>query len=185
MYVTVCDRHHRSTISAPGTIDLMDSYKVVVVEYLRADSAMFVNTDCCIQGYNGKDVEPSGFRWSCDAIAVDFRHRAVYLCEIAFTQGLHALIKRLGVWTKNQEEIKNGLQHVCKLPSHWRVYVWLFVPRDSFEMLDAKLEELRSTFGSSFKVRITALEDVQPWRSSAWDRNSSQLPEPLPPPIGI
>lgn len=60
----------------------------------------------------------------------------------------------------------------CKLPPNWRVYVWLFVPRDSCEILDAKLEALRSAYGSAFKVRITALEDVQPWRSMAGTEKS-------------
>jgi hypothetical protein len=150
-------------------MNLMNAYKSVVMEYLKADSAMFVNADCRIQ-VNGvkEDPDKNGFRLSCDAIAVDFRHHAVYLCEIGFAQGLHALLKRLGAWTKNWEVIKNGLRCNCKLPSTWRVYVWLFVPKECLDVLDAKLEELRSRSGSAFKVKVTALEDVQPWRSSAW-----------------
>jgi hypothetical protein len=37
-------------------------------------------------------------------------------------------------------------------------------------MLDGKLEHLRQTIGSRFKVKLTALEDVQPWRFSSWER---------------
>lgn len=168
IYITIVISVTEQRTSGPSIMDLMDSYKTVVMEYLRADSSVFVNADCRIRMDETKGQKKNGFHLRCDAIAVDFRHHAVYLCEIAVTQGLRALIKRLGAWTENWEEVKDGLRRDCRLPSEWRVYVWLFIPRESIEMLDAKLEELRSTFGSAFKVKITALEDVQPWRSGAW-----------------
>ena len=56
------------------------------------------------------------------------------------------------------------------MPPNWRVHVWLFVPRESIEALEEKLEQLRNTVGARFKVKLTALEDVQPLRSSAWKR---------------
>ncbi len=45
-----------------------------------------------------------------------------------------------------------------------------FVPKDLIEMLDRELGHLRNIIGSKFKVKITALEDVQPWRASTWER---------------
>ena len=72
--------------------------------------------------------------------------------------------------TKNWASIKAALWRDCKVPVNWRVHVWLFVPRDSIEMLDERLEQLRQTVGARFKVKLTALEDVQPWRSSRWER---------------
>lgn len=43
-------------------------------------------------------------------------------------------------------------------------------PKDAIEMLNGKLEQFRHTNGAKFKVKITALEDVQPWRASTWER---------------
>jgi hypothetical protein len=94
----------------------------------------------------------------------------VYLCQTAFEQKLQPLIQKLSAWTKNWDSIRMALRRDSKAPASWRVHVWLFVPKDSIEMLDAKLERLRRTVGSKFKVKITALEDVQPWRAATWNR---------------
>ena len=148
----------------------MDPYKNVVIEYLQADRAVFVNAECCLRAECAGDSEKSGPSCTCDAVAVDLRHGAVYLCETAIENKLIPLINKLTAWTRNWDCIKTALQRDCKVPASWRVHVWLFVPRDSIELLDAKLEHLRQTAGSKFKVKVTALEDVQPWRSSNWQR---------------
>jgi hypothetical protein len=148
----------------------MDHFKAVVMDYLQADRAVFVNTVCCIQLDEPLDSNAPAHHCSCDAVAIDLRHGAVYLCETALGHKLQPLIKKLSAWTKNWDSIKTALQRDCKVPANWRIHVWLFVPKDSIEMLDGKLEHLRKTIGSKFKVKITALEDVQPWRASAWER---------------
>jgi hypothetical protein len=109
-------------------------------------------------------------RCSCDAVALDLRHGAVYLCEMAWDDQLQSLMRKVSTWTKNWDSIKAALQRDCKVPANWRVHVWLFVPRGSIDMLDEKLEHLRQTVGARFKVKLTALEDVQPWRFSSWER---------------
>ena len=61
----------------------MDYYQGIVIDYLRADRAVFVNTECCIQ-LNESD-NPAQPHWYCDAVAVDFRCRRIFLCEISYS----------------------------------------------------------------------------------------------------
>jgi hypothetical protein len=147
----------------------MDHYKTVVMDYLQSDKAVFVNAECCLK-LGPEDADKRTERCACDAVAIDLRHGAVYLCETALDEEMSGLLSKLTAWTKNWNSMKAALQRECKVPADWRVHVWLFVPRGSIEMLDEKLEHLRQTVGSMFKVKITALEDVQPWRSSSWER---------------
>ena len=52
----------------------VDYYQGQVVEYLRSDRAIFVNTECCIQ--LREDANPKAREhWYCDAVACDFRTR--------------------------------------------------------------------------------------------------------------
>ncbi len=47
----------------------MDYYQGVVTDYLRADRAMFVNTECCIQLDEGNNPDAfPGRHWYCDAV---------------------------------------------------------------------------------------------------------------------
>jgi len=75
-------------------------FQEIVTEYLRADRAMFVNTECLIQ-LNPGDVVSKGTHWYCDAVAVNFRESAVYLCEVTYSTSLSALIGRLQAWSSN------------------------------------------------------------------------------------
>lgn len=149
----------------------MDHYKAVVMQYLQSDRTVFVNAECCIRLDDQAPLEKGGPHWFCDAVAIDLRHRAVYLCDVAYK--LQALVKKMAAWAQHWDGIKAALQRDCKLPASWRIHVWLFVPRDTIEVLDEKLEELRRKQGCPFKVKITALEDVQPWRFWTWDRSDA------------
>ncbi len=140
------------------------------MDYLQADWSVFINAECHFQLDGAVDAEKPKRPCSCDAVAIDLRHRAVYLCDTAFESKLLSLIEKLSAWIRNWDLIKTTLERDCSVPVGWRVYVWLFVPKDSIEMLDGELEELRRTSGSKFKVKITALEDVQPWCASSWSR---------------
>ena len=51
----------------------MDYYQGVVTEYLRANRATFVNTECCIQLNPGPHPDNSGPHWYCDAVAVNLQ----------------------------------------------------------------------------------------------------------------
>jgi hypothetical protein len=150
----------------------MDHYKIVVMDYLQSDRAVFLNLECRFELDEVAHLEEKTVQHcSCDAVAIDLRHGAAYLCDTAVHEDLQSLMRKLAAWTKNWDSIKAILERDCKVPANWRVHVWLFVPKDSIEMLDEKLEQLRKTVGARFKVKLTALEDVQPWRLSAWKRS--------------
>jgi hypothetical protein len=99
----------------------------------------------------------------------------VYLCDVASDHTLQSLIKKLSGWTRNWDYIKAALRRDCKVPASWRVHVWLFVPKDSIEMLDEKLEQLRQTVGARFKVKLTALETQVIWESSSLNRTKGRF----------
>jgi hypothetical protein len=59
----------------------MEHYKSVVLDYLQADRALFVNAAFCAHLDRLEDPEKQGQRWSCDAVAIDLRHGAAYVCQ--------------------------------------------------------------------------------------------------------
>lgn len=157
----------------------MDYYQNVVIDYLRADRAVFVNTECCIQISPGSDP-PKGTLWYCDAVAADFRSGTVFLCEITYSVQLAALVRKLKTWHDNWKEIRDALADYSSLPTHaregfpksWALRPWLFVPEDGdcLNILRKKLEQMRNGQPLAFTPRITPLEMVQPWRYCNWDR---------------
>ena len=54
----------------------MNYYESVVMDYLRADRAVFLNTEYCIQ-INPGNPDTSGPHWYCDAVALDFRAKEI------------------------------------------------------------------------------------------------------------
>jgi hypothetical protein len=52
---------------------IVDHFESVVVDYLRADRALFVNPQCCIQLNPGSNPDTSGPHWYCDVVAVSLR----------------------------------------------------------------------------------------------------------------
>jgi hypothetical protein len=84
----------------------MDYYENVVVHYLRADRALFVNTECCIQLNQSKNPDSSGRHWYCDAVACDFRKSRIFLCEISYGAQLSDLTKRLKEWYANWDSLR-------------------------------------------------------------------------------
>ncbi|MGA2203414.1 MAG: hypothetical protein ABSD89_11355 [Halobacteriota archaeon] len=158
----------------------MDYYESVVMDYLRADRALFVNTECCIQISRGHNPDKGITHWYCDAVVADFRSETVFLCEISYSLKLAALIKRLKTWNDNWESIRGALARESALREDWlvRLRPWLFVPsgeecvpetRPDHHQLLTALSRLGN--GSpKFIPRITPLEMVQPWRYCSWDR---------------
>lgn len=149
----------------------MEHYKAVIMEYLECDKGVFLNRECFLELEETIVPEKTRRHCSCDAVAIDLRHGTVYLCDSAWKEKLQSLIRKLSIWTADWDAIKAALRRVYKVPASWRVHVWLFVPRESIELLDERLEQLRQTVGPRFKVKVTALEDVQPWRISGWKRS--------------
>jgi hypothetical protein len=159
----------------------MDYYQGVVVEYLRADRAVFVNTECCIQLNEADNPDGSGPHWYADAVACDFGSRTVFLCEVTFSLSLAALLKRLCGWNANWDALKAALVRDSKLPSDWDVRPWLFIPEQLIPLLVQKLQILDPQ-PIRFTPRITPLEMVQPWRYRSWRRvGEAEKPNTIPP----
>lgn len=148
----------------------MDYYQGVVLEYLGADRSVFVNPECCIQLNEGDNPDTSGKHWYCDAVAVDFGNRVVYLCETSYAQGLRALIKRLAEWNRHWPDVQAAIIRDCGQSLGWPIRPWLFVPRECVGSVVKKLERLRTDGGQMPVPRITTLEMVAPWEYRSWRR---------------
>ena len=151
----------------------MDYYQGVVVEYLRADRAVFVNTECCIQLNPGKNPDVTGPHWYCDAVALDLRRRIVLLCEVSYSSSLAALLSRLGDWSENWSGVRAALIRDCLVESTWTVQPWLFVPNARREGLQRKLALLCEPRSAMPMPLITDLENVVPWKYAAWNRHDN------------
>lgn len=74
----------------------MDYFQGVVTEYLRADRAVFVNSQCLLQLDSGGRLE-AGRHWYCDLVALNLREETVYLCEITYDVKVNALVRLTGM----------------------------------------------------------------------------------------
>lgn len=167
----------------------MDYYQGVVLDYLRTDRAIFVNSECCIQLNEGRSPVKDE-HWFCDAVAVDFGAEptpTVFLCETSYAAGLGKLIHRLKAWSEHWDGVRKALQRDCKVPSGWPVRPWLFVPEKAIEKLVERVNLLTGADGHPIlRPRITTLESVQPWRRTSWlhkdcdtDKSKSAIPEEM------
>jgi hypothetical protein len=149
----------------------MHYYESVVMDYLRADRAIFVNTEFCIQINKAANPDNSGRHWYCDAVALDFRHKEIFLCEIAYGANLASLINRLRGWNATWDRVRSALARDCFLAEQWPITPWLFVPRARVDFLKRRLVEIANGQRPTFVPKITALEEVQPWLYSSYSRN--------------
>jgi hypothetical protein len=99
----------------------MDHFESIVLEYLRADRSLFVNSQCCIQLNPGDNPDTSGPHWYCDAIAVSFKRQAAYLCEITYATPPTSLMKRLTAWNKDWGLLREALFRDSGVPTDWPV----------------------------------------------------------------
>jgi hypothetical protein len=152
----------------------MDYYQGVVTEYLRADRAVFVNTECCIQLNPGENPDRTGPHWFCDAVAIDLRNQTVFLCEITYSKTLAALGKRLTNWAKHWNELRTALARDCCINPDWNVQPWVFIPEALKVPYDQRLSKIPD-LGASPKhmpiPKVTTLEEVTPWKYASWNRH--------------
>lgn len=146
----------------------MNYFESVVFDFLRADRAVFINTECCIQKNQADNPDNSGPHWYCDAVAVDFRSEIIFLCEVSYSESLGALGDRLRGWHEHWEGVCNALKRDSHLPS-WPVQPWLFVPECRLPVLRRRLAQIEDG-KPHFTPRITTLEAVQPWSYCSWNR---------------
>jgi hypothetical protein len=160
----------------------MNYYESVVMDYLRADRAIFINTECCVQLNQADNPDMSGPHWYCDAVAADFRTQTIYLCEISYSNQLSDLTKRLKGWHENWHMVRAALTRDSYLPKDWPVRPWLFVPEASIPLLLRRFEQFAgSAVALHFLPRITPLELVQPWRYRSWNRIGEAAKSPIIP----
>jgi hypothetical protein len=159
----------------------VDYYQGVVLEYLRADRSVFVNTECCIQLNAAANPDASGTHWYCDAVAVDFRQNAVFLCEVSYSKSLGALLKRLEAWHTHWSALKATLVRDCSLPHDWPVRPWLFIPEDCITAAVQGIKRIGADSGTMLDPLITPLELVVPWRYTHWNRRGEgPKPDSIP-----
>jgi hypothetical protein len=153
----------------------MSHFQDVVTEYLRADRAMFVNTECLIQIDPG-DAVSKGTHWYCDAVAVNFRERAVFLCEVTYSSTLAALLGRLQAWSLNWPAVCAALVRDCKVPQDFIVQPWVFIPQSRRDLLERRLITLLNPTALPMPApRVSSLESVVPWLYRTWDRKLTAL----------
>ncbi|HEY5210662.1 MAG TPA: hypothetical protein VIJ42_14590 [Stellaceae bacterium] len=161
----------------------MDYFESVVVGYLRANRALFVNTEYCIQLNATANPDTSGPHWYCDALICDFRAKAVFLGETSFNKNLgdkkNGLVARLRAGNENWQGVLNALRRDSFLPPEWPVRPWLFIPEGLIPLLLRRLEEMRPL---EFVPRVTTLEKVQPWLYPSWNRQEEAIKLDIIPP---
>ena len=153
----------------------MDNFEGNVVEYLRADRALFLNTQCCIQLNKADNPDTSGPHWYCDIVVADHRDRAIFLCEVSFSDSLASLFKCLEDWNAHWPSLKSALCRDSCLPGDcWPIRPWLFVPEHLVPKVVAKLNQFNVPAERERQLpepRVTPLEMVLPWKYRSWNRN--------------
>jgi hypothetical protein len=151
----------------------MDYYQGIVTEYLRADRALFINTEYLIQLKPGHHPDSTGHHWYCDAAALDMQDRTAWLCETTFARPPATLLKRLTEWQAQWADVCGAIRRMSNLGDGWQFRVWLFVPIECLEGLLPKLARF-----TDLRPKITTLEMVQPWRYHSWDHRDTPEGKP-------
>jgi hypothetical protein len=151
----------------------MDYFQSVVVAYLRANRATFVNTEYCIQVNAGPNPDTSGPHWYCDAVAVDITQKTCNLCEVSYSKTLGSLGKRLAQWRSHWPEIRAALFCDSGMGQDWTVLPHVFVPEHLGPTLERHPERFPEILGSGELIpnpKVTWLENVLPWTYKFWGR---------------
>lgn len=155
----------------------MDYFQGVVTEYLRANRSVFVNTEFLIKLDDG-DKQFKDRHWYCDAMAVNFKERSLYLCEITFSSTMQSLISRLQAWQNNWDELVNAVVRDSGVPANWKIQPWTFIPKKYDVVFAKKLAMLKASNVQKAQMpapRVTFLEDVLPWEYRSWDRKKDAI----------
>lgn len=148
----------------------MDYFEGVVLNYIRSDRSVFVNSECCIQLNEASNPDKSGPHWYCDAVCVDFRNKNILLCEISFSSSLSTLVSKLKDWNIYWDRLAFSLERDSNLPKGWPVRPWIFVPEIRIPLLLKRIKEFSENGTLNYTPLITPLELTQPWRFRSWNR---------------
>lgn len=147
----------------------MDYFQGTVETYLRADRALFLNTEYLLQLDPDMAVPKKGRHWYVDILAMDLKRETVWLCEVTYSQTLSPLFKRLAAWHENWTELRFALQRDSHISADFDVRPWVFIPQDKIELFNKKFA-LALEQGNMPKPRISQMEDVLPWKYQTWNR---------------
>jgi hypothetical protein len=156
----------------------MGYFQDVVSEYLRANRATFINTECCIQ-LNRGNPDTSGPHWFCDAVAINLEQGAVFLCEVTYAKKPAALLDRLRAWNAHWPRVLAALQRDCHLRAEWPVKPWVFLPQEVIRPFEKSIDAILAqpqAVPAMPRPDVTALEDVVPWKYPSWDRKITDVP---------
>ena len=153
----------------------MNYFQDVMVEFLRAERTVFVNTECLIQLDLG-DKPPKGRHWYCDAVAINFEKKTAYLCEITYSSTLQSLLTRLAAWETNWQLLCDSVKRDCSVPLDWKIQPWVFVPQKCKSLLEKKLPMIKSADGQKYMPtpKIEVIEEIMPWLYRTWDKKGDE-----------
>jgi hypothetical protein len=146
----------------------MDYFQGVVVEYLRADRACFINPEFWLRGNELKPYNKP--HWYVDALAIHMKQRCAYLCEVTYAKKAPSLIKRLQSWRENWAIIQKTLIKDAGIPETWSIRPWIFTTAEIRQEIEPAVLKLHD------QVRFTNLESVLPWLYKTWDRIDDEPP---------
>jgi hypothetical protein len=147
----------------------VDYFQGVVADYLNADPMISVKPECLIR-LDREGPLVKGNHWYCDVLAVSFRQKTAYLCEVTLSQTVAALMRRLSEWEARWAEVSAAVVRDNLDGQPWSVRPWAFVPEAQRALLSARVASLLDeTTGPRSMPRpvATSLEAVVPWRSIA------------------
>jgi hypothetical protein len=140
----------------------MDYYQGIVADFLITRQSCFVSSEFLIDLSKGA-AQTKGRSWWVDILAVDFKHKTIFLCEVSYSKTLAALAKRLQQWSDNWIEIRDTLFLLTSIPSDWTVRVRIFTPN---ELRDVYERQMKTLSAPPFDLQWEPLEEVVPWRAS-------------------
>lgn len=155
----------------------MDYFQGVVSEYLRANRQTFVNPELYLPLAGQPKTAAKGSSWFVDIVAIDIAKRTAFLCEVSYSKGLSALLRKMREWAATWPKLVEGLRRVSDIPEDWAVRPWLFIPEERVSKFVKYAPRL------PVPPLITTLEMTLPWRYP-WDRkeeNFDMKPDTIPP----
>lgn len=156
----------------------MDYFQGVVSEYLRAKRSVFINTEFMISLDEGSKPKKDR-HWFCDAVAVDFKDKTVYLCEITYSETTQALLARLQNWRKCWQDLSESIRRDAGVPKDWNVRPWVFLPKKyagPFRQKYMTLPNISTGTAQMPEPLITHLESTLPWEYKlTWDRTVNHI----------
>ena len=145
---------------------MFDYAEGLVAAYLAADHSMFIRQ----QGYMlvPATSHPKGVEFWTDIVAVSFKDRAVFFCEVKITnrepkKSADRMLKDVAKYEEHWDEI-TMIGPRLGIPADFEPRTWLFLQEESAKLLVTRL-------GSRTRPRVTPLEMCLPWKYDHWQRN--------------